>query len=487
MRSRILLSIGCALLTASALAQNTWDKISAEALKTPTLETNLQTLTDQVGGRVPGTPAMDKAIKWGLDAFRAAGAENVHVEPFEIQKSWSEGSTRFNITAPVNFRVRAVSFGWSPALERPLDASVVYLGAGTLEDFRNAGDVKGAILVVNTDLLKTWDDLFNEYLKAPPIVAAAVKAKAGALAFISSREHDILYRHIHTAHGEIDALPLLVIAREDGERIARLTASGKSLSGEIVMPNNIGGPLTTANVVAEIKGSEKSDEYVVLGAHLDSWELGTGALDNGCNAALVIDALRTIKAAGLRPKRSIRFILFSGEEQGMLGSWAYVKQHRDEMDRIAGVVIFDEGTGRATGFSIGGRADAEKALERLLAPLAGWSANTLTNDAVWGTDHDDFLLEGVPTLVANQEEANYLVNYHATSDTFDKVDMPQLKKHVAIAAYAAFAIADNPERIAPRQTRAEIEELMRRTKFDEQMKGFEAWDDWASGHRGRAK
>jgi len=314
-----------------------------------------------------------------------------------------------------------------------------------------------------------------------------VKAEAGALAFMASREHDILYRHIHSANGKADVLPMVVIAREDGERIARLQEAGQKLTGELVLPNRLGGPFTTANVVAEIKGREKPEEFVVLGAHLDSWELGTGALDNGCNAAMVIDALRTIKVSGLRPKRTIRFVLFSGEEEGMLGSWAYVKGHRDDMDRAAGVVIFDAGTGRTTGFSVGGRTDAVKPLEALVAPLTDWKAGQLTTDAPWGTDNDDFLLEGVPTLVANQEEANYLVNYHATSDTYDKVDMPQLKKHVAIAAYTAFAIADAPERIAPRQNRAEIEQLLKQTKLDEQMKGFEAWDDWASGKRGRAK
>jgi len=143
--------------------------------------------------------------------------------------------------------------------------------------------------------------------------------------------------------------------------------------------------------------------------------------------------------------------------------------------------------GRTTGFTLGGRTDAKPSLEKLLAPLKAWNAAELTTDAEWGTDHADFLLEGVPTLVANQEEANYLVNYHATSDTFDKVDLPQLKKHVAIAAYTAFAIADAPERIAARQNRAEVEELLKRTKLDEQMKGFEAWGDWESGRRGRAK
>src|SRR5271157_4970194 len=115
--------------------------------------------------------------------------------------------------------------------------------------------------------------------------------------------------------------------------MAPLLAAGNLVSAAVSCPNVIGGPIKTSNVIAEITGSEKPDEFVILGAHLDSWELGTGALDNGCNAALVVDALRAIKASGVKPRRSIRFILFSGEEQGLLGSRAYAVNHRHELDK----------------------------------------------------------------------------------------------------------------------------------------------------------
>jgi Zn-dependent M28 family amino/carboxypeptidase len=280
---------------------------------------------------------------------------------------------------------------------------------------------------------------------------------------------------------------MVLVAREDAGRMARLIASGQKLYADLSIPNRIGGPIPAANVVAEIRGSEKPDEFVVLGAHLDSWELGTGALDNGCNAALVIDALRAIKASGLRPRRSIRFILFSGEEEGMIGSHAYTVSHRNELDRVAGVVIFDSGIGRVTGFSLGGRKDVIAATAALVAPLAQFNATTLTTDAEWGTDNFDFLLEGVPTLVANQEEGNYLINYHAMSDTFDKVDLTQLKKHVAEAAALSFAIADAPDRLGPRLTHAQIEQTMRETGLDEQLKTFGMWTEWQTGKRGRTQ
>jgi Zn-dependent M28 family amino/carboxypeptidase len=227
---------------------------------------------------------------------------------------------------------------------------------------------------------------------------------------------------------------------------------------------------------------------VVLGAHLDSWELGTGALDNGCNAALVVDALRTIKASGLKPKRSIRFILFSGEEQGMLGSRAYAVAHRNELDKMTGIVVIDAGIGRVTGFSLNGRKDMLQALAPLIAPLKQFGLEELkTDDVEWGTDHYDFMLEGVPSLVALQDEANYLENYHATSDTLDKVDIVQLKKHVAEMSVVTYGIANERERLGPRLTHAQIDQILRDTHSDEQMKPLGIWAEWESGKRGRAK
>jgi Zn-dependent M28 family amino/carboxypeptidase len=251
------------------------------------------------------------------------------------------------------------------------------------------------------------------------------------------------------------------------------------------MPNKTGGPVEQENVIGEIRGYEKPDEVVILGAHLDSWELGTGALDNGCNAALVIEAARAIKATGLLPRRTIRFVLFSGEEQGVLGSFAYVKTHRAELDKVRAMITFDEGIGRVTGYSLGGRRDIEAGVREILKPLESWGANHHTYDAFFGTDNFDFLLEGVPTLVANQEEANYLPNYHAASDTFDKVDMRELKLHTVLAALTAWGIADRTEPLGKRLTRAEIEAQMKETSLDQQMKTLGYWDAWQSGARGR--
>jgi carboxypeptidase Q len=490
---RILRAISlCLLFCLTAVAsdpQADQNRIIQEALKPSPLEENLRRLTDEIGGRVPGTPAMQRAVDWGIAAFKAAGADSVHTEDFTIQNSWAEGATSFRIESAgkVEFPVRAVSIAWAPALAAIKHVAVVDVGNGTKDDFAKAGDIAGKIVLMHQVVLKTWEDLFAEYTNAPPAIALAVKGKALAMAFIATRDNDILYRHTNADAGEIDKLPMVLVAREDGERVGRLLHARHAVWADLAIPNKIGGPFKTSNVIAEIKGSDQPDEFVVLGAHLDSWELGTGALDNGCNAALVVDAVRAIRNSGLKPRRSMRFILFSGEEEGLMGSRAYVLAHRAELDRAAGVVVYDSGTGRTTGFSLGGRKDLIAPATRLIAPLQQFGVTTLSTDMTWGTDHFDFMLEGVPTFEAAQEEANYLVNYHAVSDTYDKVDFAQLKKHVAEAAALSFALADLPEKIGPRISRDQIEQAMRETHTDDELKAAGMWDDWVSGRRGRQK
>ena len=451
------------------------------------MEENLRRLTDEIGGRVTGSPEMAKAVEWAVAAFRAAGVD-VHSEKYALPVSWSEGDTRLELLAPVEFPLRLKSTGWSPATPPGgIDASVIDVGYGGEEDFAGvAAPLKGAILLVHTDIGSTWTDLLNEYLRPHVIIDHGVKAGARAILWMGARERLLLYRHTNSLTGGIDKIPQAVVAREDAMRLARtVRAYPGKVRVHFEMPNKIGGPLEQENVVGEIRGYEKPDEAVILGAHLDSWELGAGALDNGCNAALVVEAARAIKATGLLPRRTIRFVLFSGEEQGTVGSYEYVKTHRAELDKIRAVIVFHSGIGRVTGYSLGGRRDTEAGVREVLKPLEAWGANHHTDDAYFGTDNFDFVLEGVPTLVANQEEANYLPNYHAASDTFDKVDLRELKLHTVLAALTAWGIADRSEPLGKRLTRAEIETHMKETGLDQQMKAVGYWESWQSGARGR--
>jgi carboxypeptidase Q len=462
-------------------------KIIPQVMGSSPMAENLRRLTDEIGGRVTGSPEMAKAVDWAVAAFRTSGIE-VHTEKYTLAHAWSEGNTRLELLGPEKFAVRLVSEGWSPATPAGgIEANLIDVGFGTPDDFAKAGaSVSGSILLISTEIGSTWNDLFKEYALPPGIIDRALKGEAAAILWMGARERLLLYRHTNTGDGQIDVIPQAVVAREDAMHLARtIAAYPRKVRVRLTMPNKIGGPVEQLNVIGEIRGREKPDESVILGAHLDSWELGTGALDNGCNAALVIEAARAIRGTGLVPRRTIRFALFSGEEQGMVGSWQYVAAHRAEMDKIRGVIIFDSGTGRTSGFSLSGRRDIRGGLEEILKPLASWDVNHHTLDGDIGTDNWDFLLDGVPTIVANQVEANYLPNYHAASDTLDKVDLSEVKINTAIGAVTAWGIADRAEPLGRRFSRAEIEQQLRESGLDEKMKQQGVWEGWQNGTHGR--
>jgi Peptidase family M28 len=240
------------------------------------------------------------------------------------------------------------------------------------------------------------------------------------------------------------------------------------------------------NVVAEIRGREKPEEFVLLTAHLDSWNLGQGALDAGCNAALVIEVARVIHLTGLRPRRSIRFVLFSGNEQGKLGSWGYVQAHRAELSRAVAAINFNRGTGRVNGFSFAGRSDLESGVRESLTGFdSSWGITRYSSDATLDSDNLDFLLEGVPTVLASQEDAGYNANRHSAADTYDKIDLAALKRNTAVAGVLAFGLAEREMPLGPRLSRADTEALLDHAGLAASMRQAGIWTLWQDQARGR--
>ena len=489
MRPPLLLACLALLLTAPAAisAGDDLARLLGAILGPSPLAENLRQLTDDIGGRVSGSAANRRAVRWAVDAFQRAGIERTATESFELPVAWTEGATRVEVLEPRPFAVRAVSIAWSPPTPAGgIEAPVLDLGLGTAADFEaRSEDLAGSLLLVHRPVLETWDDLFAEYADASPVIARAVAAGAAGILWISTKEQGVLYRHINT-HGEIDALPQAIVAREDGLRLARFAAAGEPVRVRLDMPNEVGGAFTAENVIAEIPGTDKADEIVALGAHLDSWELGSGALDNGANVALVIEAARAIQAAGIRPRRTLRFLLWNGEEQGLRGSRDYVRRHRDELDRFVAYLNIDGGVGSVLGFAVAGRPEIETAVREVLEPLASWGVSEHLLDTYGGSDHVDFLLEGIPVLDANQPEANYLPNYHASTDTMDKVPIRELRLNTAIMAAALLGISQREERLGERLGRAELETLIEETGFDEYLEDEGIWEDFLAGRRGRA-
>jgi hypothetical protein len=474
-----------AIVCAAALAGADSDaaRLAARATGDTPLAHDLEELCDGIGGRPTGSEACKRAEQWAAKKFRGAGID-VKLEPFTVPNLWLGESAEASVIGPASFPVRLAAAPFTASSKGTIEAAVVDVGEGAPEDFAKLnGKGRGALLLVHSKEMKTFDDLFAEYMKNPGLVEGASKAGAAALLIESTRPRGLLYRHPMTFDSSLAPIPSAIVSREHAERIGRLLAAGP-VRMRLKLTNRTGGPFQAGNVVAEIRGREKPDEVVLIGAHLDSWDLGTGAEDNGVNAAMVLDLARGFQQSGVHPRRTIRFVLFTGEEQGMWGSAGYVAKHRAELSNHVAVVIFDTGSGHTSGFYLNGRDELRKPVNGALSAVAGLGATEHVMDALDGTDNFDFLLSGVPNLVAIQDPAPYLPDYHAESDTFDRSNLKEQKATEAVAAALAYGLAEMAERPASRQSRQEVEQLIERTKLDQQMKLFGQWEPWQTGKRG---
>lgn len=470
-----------------AAQDNPAERIAAAMLGRTPLEDDLEALTDRIGGRATGSTANLRAVEWALGRFRDAGVD-ARKEAFQMPALWLERSAKATVRGEgVAFSPRVASLPFStPTAAAGLTAPLVDAGAGRPEDFAAlGGKAKGAFVLVETEELHDIEGLFREYNEATAIEARAVAAGVAGLVYMSSRPNDLLARH-NASLGPKNDRPMMMMERDGAARALRLLRRGAALTITAVLDIQSGPAYESYNVVGEIRGTRKPEEFVVIGAHLDSWDLGTGALDNGANAMMVLDLARQIRRLGLRPARTIRFVLWNGEEQGLNGSYGYTLSHAAELDRTVVASAYDIGTGRITGFYTGGRADLIPALDKALAPVAGLGPFTHLNAPVVGTDNYDFMMQGVANLVGNQESANYGPNYHARSDEFGRVDLHQLRLNAAIAGAVTWGFA-NLDLSLPRQTAAQVNSLVRRTDLADQMRSFGVYDAWKAGTRGRKR
>jgi len=473
------------ICTTAANADDDVESLIAAMLADSPVVDDLQELTDTIGGRVTGTAANREAIAWAVGKFRQAEVA-VETEDFQLPVFWEENLVDVSIGGDVTMAIDAIAKPFSTGVSN-FEAPLVDGGSGSAADFERLGDTAaGAWVLIETPLLD--DDvglggLFGLYGDSRRFETNAIDAGAAGVVSMSPYAKNLVYRQFASA-GLGNQHPLLVIEREDAKRALRLLRDGKSLSMTATVGVTQTEQAASTNVIGEIRGSKRPEEIVLFGAHIDSHDLGTGALDNGVNVAMLINIARQITRLGLQPERTIRFALWNGEEQGLVGSWKYTEQHADELDNHIVAASFDIGSGRTTGFFTGGRPDLVPLVDKYLAPVAGLGPFQQIDVPVVGTDNYDFMMQGIPNLVAFQADANYASNYHAESDTFDKVDLQQMRLNSAIAAAVIWGFANDTARL-PRQTNAELNTLIENTNLEEEMRNFAVWDSWANGTRGR--
>lgn len=427
---------------------------------------NLEYLCDRIGPRLTGSANLKRANEWTLEKFKEYGLSRAHLESWKIARGWTRGSASGRIVEPTERRLLIESAGWAPSTDGPVRGQVVYVKVEKADDLkRYVGRLKGA-WVITTEVSKQptarkpAEDLLVEMTRRPrrgdpkelrklreTIRAFLAEEGAAGLLIDSNKEHGLVNMTGATNDYTISKLPLAFLSTESYGLIWRLLKHGP-VEVEIDIKNAIGdGPVEVYNTVAELPGEEKPDEAVIIGGHLDSWDLGSGATDNGTGSMAVLEAARALKALNLKPKRTIRFILFSGEEQGLHGSKEYVKAHEKEMDRISAVLVHDTGTGRVKSIGLLGRYDVRESLDKAIAPfqeelkLEELSMRGLAG----GTDHASFVPKGVPAFACIQDMAEYRRTHHTESDTFDKVYADEVNQGAKVLAAWAYNVAMLPD------------------------------------------
>jgi Zn-dependent M28 family amino/carboxypeptidase len=438
---------------------------------------NLRHLTDRIGPRVTGSAQLDQASHWTAEQFRSAGLANVTLEPWTISSAWTRGTARGRILAPAEQTLVLTSAGWSPGTKGALRGSVTGIKAQKPEDLAQyKGKLKGAIVLVgpamkldapHNPILAPYDqpalplamprlpgekfDL-SAFIKMWRAEIEFFKQEGVAAVLFPSDKWYGLLNVFSMSRGTYQpgGFPLAFVSGESHHLLWRLLDAGP-VQVELEIQNTFSKkPVEVYNTVAEIPGAEKPDEIVIVGAHLDSWDLGTGATDNGTGSMAVLEAARALQKLGVKPKRTIRFVLFTGEEQGLNGSRKYVEAHKAELGKISGVLVHDTGTGRVLTVGMMGNYAALETMHRVLYPLASVGLVEPSLRTEGGSDHVPFDEAGVPASWCIQEPVDYDKTHHSQADTLDRVRPDDLMQGAQVLAVWAYDVAQLPD-LLPRK------------------------------------
>jgi carboxypeptidase Q len=421
----------------------------------------LETLTDTIGGRITGSPESRATAELILKALKEGGFDNAHFEEYELGSVWQHGPTKGEVISPVRRVLYIGSYGWVPGTSGPIEVPVADFGAPGEGKVPKPEQVRGAAVIVDQQSSGVSSGYAGERLM---IARQMSQADAAAMFIVSDKPDRMVYTSAFGFYPR-GPLPILSIAKEDAALLRRLLAKGP-VKVRLDVQNSFGdGPGRERNVVADIEGADPS-EMVLLTAHFDSWDPAQGANDNGAGVATVLEAARILKMLKVRPKHTIRFVFFSGEEQLANGSRAYVEQHKGELDKIRAMINTDAGAQAPLGLQLNGRQDLETATKKLLKPLAPFGADKTFLDADFDSDHESFMVVGVPAYSLRVERGDYDVRHHTIVDTCEKIDPSLLGIHTAVMAVVAYQSANADERPGRRLSPAEVLELLKRTGLE---------------------
>jgi carboxypeptidase Q len=455
-------------------------KIAGEALVDSHAFDYLTELSDDIGPRVTGSPAGQRAIAWGLTKMRAIGLENVHTENFSVWRGWTRGVAQAELLTPIRRLLHIDAMGWTGSTP-PAGVDAEVLTANNFDFDRELKDMKrfsGKIILIVSEgaPTKSGDAIFvqfGDFLRAA--AKAGVVAVIGGQGGFASEGMNLTHTGILGFAADF-SLPVLSITAEDQGQLERDLSAGRTVRMHLNVQNTFSsGPVESANVVGEIRGREHPEEIFVVGAHLDSWDLSEGATDNGMGSASVLASAEAIVRAGVKPRRTIRFVLFAGEEQGLLGSFAYVKTHQSEMANHLGDLILDEGQGSVKELQLGGRDDLAPAFRPFLQQMANIHAVTVNDKIEMGSDTGPFILAGLPGINMQQDSPDYKYTHHSAADALEAVKPEVLAQDATLMALTAYWIADRPDRLAKPWPAEKSAQVLRAQNQYEMLKSFNLW------------
>ena len=408
----------------------------------------VESLTTEVGPRLAGSEAEARARAWAVAKLQAMGFENVRIEPFQID-AWERGKESARLTVPYPQPLAITALGGSVAT--PVDGLEAELALfENLEALKAAqpGSLAGKIAYVGHAMQATQDGSSYGFHGALRREGASVAAARGAIALVIRSIGTDSHRMPHTGQmrysEDTPRIPAGALSIPDADQIERIAKRGEPIRLHLTLTPRAAGKRESGNVIAEIVGSERAEEIVIVGGHLDSWDLGTGAVDDGAGVAIASAAAKLILDGGQRPRRTIRLVLWGAEEVGLLGGTAYLEKHREQLHNHILGTESDFGAGRAwrmtAQVSQQGQAVVDQ-IGRLVAPI-GIAPGDMDKSGA-GPDLTPLVKAGMPSFRFTQNGMDYFDLHHTPDDTLDKIEPAALDQNTAAFAVFAWLVADS--------------------------------------------
>jgi carboxypeptidase Q len=404
----------------------------------------LAVLTDWIGNRLSGTPQLDRAIQWATEEMKRDGLENVHTEKAMVPR-WVRGAESAEIVEPAHHPIAMLGLGGSiatPADGVQADVLIVH----SFEELdATAAQARGRIVFFNVAYTNYGETV--RFRSGGPSRAAAYGAVAMLIRSVGLPGLRLPHTGALQYTPDAPKIPAAAIASEDADRLQRMADRGDRVVVRLKMQAHFDPDVESANVVGEIRGRERPDEVVVIGGHLDSWDVGAGATDDGGGCVVTWEALRLMKKLNLRPRRTVRVVLWTNEENGGRGGQAYRDQHREELSRTVMMMESDSGVFRPLGFGFTGSERARQTVKAIATLLRGLAADQI-GPAGGGADIGPSVQDGkMPSMSLEVDGSRYFLIHHTEADTIDKIDPVEMAKCAAAVAVMTYVVADLPHRL----------------------------------------